>query len=176
MAFVTVILAMPLQLMLPVFTKDVLHVGPEGLGLLTSMMGVGSLIGAIAAASLGEDFRSKGMLLLLGTLFLGGSIVAFSLAGDYLLAVFLMVPIGLGQAGRMVLNNALVLTNTPAPFQGRVMSLYMMTFGMQPLGTLPMGAIADWVGIAPVLTAAGGILAVFTIGMLAFAPRMRRLP
>ena len=176
LAFVTVIFAMPLQLLLPVFTAKVLHVGPEGLGLLMSMIAVGSLIGAISGASMGENFRRKGLVLLLGTLFLGGGIVAFSFATNYVLAACLMVPIGLGQAGRMVLNNALVLTNTPTAYQGRVMSLYMMVWGLQPLGTLPMGALADQFGIAPVFAITGAILAVFALAMTVFVPRMRRLP
>jgi hypothetical protein len=76
----------------------------------------------------------------------------------------------------MVLNNALVLTNTPTEFQGRVMSLYMMVWGFQPLGTLPMGALADIYGIAPVLGAAGAILAVSSLVFMALSPMMRRLP
>ena len=173
MAFVTVVLAMPLNLLLPVFTEEVLGVGPEGLGPLMSMIGVGSLIGAVLVASLGE-FRRKGLLLL--TMFLGGAICAFSFSRSYVLAALLMIPVGLGQAGRMVLNNALVLTNTPTAFQGRVMSLYMMAWGLQPLGTLPMGAIADAVGIAPVFAVGSSILVVFCLGVLVFSPRIRRLP
>lgn len=176
MAFVTVILAMPLQLLLPVFTENILNVGPEGLGVLMSMMAVGSLGGAVGAASLRSSFHRKGMLLLWGTLFLGAGILAFSFARIYALVALLMVPVGLGQSGRMVLNNALVLTNTPPEFQGRVMSLYMMTWGFQPLGTLPMGALADMYGIAPVLGVAGAILAAFSLCLMAFSPKIRRLP
>ena len=76
----------------------------------------------------------------------------------------------------MVINNALVLTNTPTEFQGRVMSLYMMIWGFQPLGTLPMGALADQIGIAPVLGVAGAMLAVIALVLAAVAPKLRRLP
>ena len=175
MAFVTVILAMPLNLLLPVFTEEVLGVGPDKLGLLMSMIGVGSLIGAVLVASLG-GFRRKGLLLLVLTMFLGGAICAFSFSRSYVLAALLMIPVGLGQVGRMVLNNALVLTNTPPAFQGRVMSLYMMAWGLQPLGTLPMGAIADAVGIAPVFAVASSILVLFCLGVMTFTTRIRRLP
>ena len=176
LAFITVIFGMPLQLLLPVFTKTVLDVDADRLGLLMSMIAVGSLTGAMAAASLREGFRGKGMLLLWGTVFLGGGILAFSFARNYAMAAILMIPIGLGQSGRMVINNALVLTNTPTEFQGRVMSLYMMIWGFQPLGTLPMGALADQIGIAPVLGVAGAMLAVIALVLAAVAPKLRRLP
>ena len=153
----------------------VLHVGPEKLGLLMSMIAIGSLIGAMGAASLRESFNRKGLLLLVGIAVLGGSILAFSFSRSYVLAAVLMVPVGLGQASRTVLNNALVLTNTPTQFQGRVMSLYMMMFGFQPLGSMPMGFLADQFGIAPVLGVAGAVLAAFAILMMALAPSVRRL-
>jgi hypothetical protein len=56
-----------------------------------------------------------------------------------------------------------------------VMSIYVMTFAMMPLGTLPLGALTDNIG-APLAIGAGGIIVVlFTIGMAIFSPRLRRL-
>jgi hypothetical protein len=57
----------------------------------------------------------------------------------------------------MATNNILVQSNIPDEVRGRVMGLYMMTFGLNSFGTLPAGAIADSLG-APVAVGAGGVV------------------
>jgi MFS family permease len=176
LSFVSVAFGMPLNTLLPVFTEDenLLNVGPQGLGLLLSMTGVGALIGSVAIASMG-DFKRKGIVLLVLTFLWGGSIVLFTTTRLFPLALLLMVPIGIGQAGRNVLVSTLMLTRAPEEARGRVISLSMMTWGLQPLGLLPIGAASEAIG-APMAVAIGGaIVAVMGLGMLLVSPRLRRL-
>jgi hypothetical protein len=59
----------------------------------------------------------------------------------------------------MVLNNALLQTYTDADYRGRVLSVYMLMWGLTPLGTLPAGAISDRVGVPLVIGVQGALVA-----------------
>ena len=72
--------------------------------------------------------------------------VILALFPFYLAAAAIMVLIGLGDAGRRSLNMALVMEITEDAFRGRVMSVFMMNFGLMPLGVLPMAIVSDLVG------------------------------
>ena len=61
----------------------------------------------------------------------------------------------MAQAIYLASNNTLVQVATPDELRGRVMSVYMMTWGLMPLGSLPQGILADWLG-APIVVAGTG--------------------
>jgi MFS family permease len=172
--FVLVLVGMPYQMLLPVFAKDVFAVGPSGLGALLSAVGVGSLVGSLAVASLSRVRRRGLMLLGAGALF-GIGLVGFALAPDIVVATICLGLAGIGNSAYFALNNALVMGIVDNAMRGRVMSVYGFTFGLQPLGAVPLSAIAGSLG-APVAVAVGGSLLV--VGMVAFAvgrPAIRRL-
>ncbi len=174
LAFVSVAFGMPLNTLLPVFAEDILKVGPEGLGVLLSMGGVGALIGSVSIASMG-DFRRKGLVLLILTVLWGGAVIGFTRTNIYVLALLMMVPVGMGQAGRNVLVNTMMLTRASEEMRGRVISLNMMTWGMQPLGLLPIGAAAEQIGAPLAVAIGGGIVAAMGLAMLIFSRRLREL-
>ena len=82
---------------------------------------------------------------------------------------------GLGQAGRLALSNTLLLSNTEDTYQGRVMSVYMMNWGITMVGVFFVGVLADRVGVQLAVGGAAGLLGVITLYYLLLAPRMRRL-
>jgi len=173
-AFVSVIFGMPFQLLMPIFTEDVLHVGPEGLGVLMSLMGVGALVGSLAMAAMG-DFQKKGLAMLVVTVVFAVGIIAFTAAPSYGVAMALMIPLGFGQTGRGTLNNTLIQIYVDNRMRARVMGLFMMEMGMQPLGSVPIAAMAGVVG-APIAVGAGGaIVGVFALWMWVFRPAVRQL-
>ena len=174
MAFVSIAFGLPYMNLMPVFAVDIFDVGEVGLGLLLGMAGLGSLIGSLTIASLG-DFRRKGLLLVGLAFGFGASVVFFGFSGYYPLSLVLLVAVGLLGTGYLAINNTLIQSNVPHDMLGRVMSIYVMTFAMMPLGTLPLGAISEAIG-APLAVGAGGIVVVlFTLVMAIFQPRLRRL-
>jgi MFS family permease len=174
MAFVSMAFGLPYMNLMPVFAVDIFNVGEVGLGLLLGMAGLGSLIGSLVIASLG-DFRRKGLLLVGLAFGFGASVTFFGFSGYYPLSLVLLVAVGLLGTGYLAINNTLVQSNVPHEMLGRVMSIYVMTFAMMPLGTLPLGAVSEAVG-APLAIGAGGIIVVlFTLVMAVFQPRLRRL-
>ena len=140
----TTMLAMPFRFLLPVFVVDIYHKGPEAMGLLVSLMGLGTLIGSLFIAGLGRFHR--GLLLIAGSFTTGLALLLVSIFPVYAIALGLMVLLGLGDAGRRALNQALVMEISEDEYRGRVWSVFMMNFGLMPLGVLPAALVAEYFG------------------------------
>ena len=140
----TTMLAMPFRFLLPVFVVDIYHKGPEAMGLLVSLMGLGTLIGSLFIAGLGRFHR--GLLLIAGSFLTGIALLLVSIFPVYAIALGLMVLLGLGDAGRRALNQALVMEISEDEYRGRVWSVFMMNFGLMPLGVLPAALVAEYFG------------------------------
>lgn len=142
-----------------------------------SAVGAGAVVGALVVASLGE-YRHKGRVLLIGGLSFGVTLILFSIAastGSLPLSMVMLALVGAAGTAFMALNNALVLSITLPEMRGRVMGVFMTTFGLMPLGALPMGRLTDTVG-APLTIGGFAVLTVgFFILMLLFRPSIRRL-
>ena len=173
LTLLTVMLSMPFQFLMPIFTEDILDVGARGLGILLSVSGIGALVGSLVIASLGN--RNRGRLLLLSGLVLAVALIGFSISTWYPLSLLIIIPIGLGNAGRMTLSNTLVQTYTDDAHRGRVMSIYMMEFGLMSVATFGLSIVSEFIGIQWAIGGAAGILLVITLYYLAFVPGMRRL-
>jgi predicted MFS family arabinose efflux permease len=163
---------MPYQTLMPVFAIGVLDSGAQGLGMLNASAGVGALVGSLALASMGNVAWKKGLQTGMGLAF-GLSLLAFAMAPTFVLALLVLLVLGGASAGYMALNNTLVMEATPPEYYGRVMSVYMMTFSLMPLASVPFAALADAFGPRPTLAAAGALLAL-TIAAIAFANRVVR--
>jgi MFS family permease len=148
------LLGFPFIVLLPVFARDVLRVGPDGLGVMSAAVGIGALAAAFGIAALSPRVRRGRLVAVAGPLF-GAAVLLFTVARSFALALLL-----LGLAGfAMVLNNA--ATNTllqglaPDHLRGRVMSLWTTVFvGLAPLGAVWAGWLAGRVG-APVAVGIG---------------------
>jgi MFS family permease len=174
LAFVSVVFGMPFQLLLPIFTTDYLKVGPEGLGFLMSVMGVGALVGSVVIATM-SDFRRKGMLMLAITVVFGLGILAFTMSPSFVIASIVMLPLGMGSTGRMTLNNTLLQMHVDDHMRARVMGLYMMEVGMQPVGSVPMAALAGIIGAPWAVGGAGILVAAYGVYAWVFRPALRRI-
>lgn len=169
-----VLFAMPYRTFMPKFAKEVMGMEAGGLGLLMAASGTGWLVSSLIVASLG-DFRGKGKLLLTAGVISGVSLFLF--ANVHRLPLVLLFLALAGAAGNicMVTNNTLLQVNSTDQFRGRVMSVYMMMWGLTPLGTLPAGVAADRIGVPFVVALEGGMLALIFLGTLLLRPGGRRL-
>ncbi len=165
MGLATTLLAMPFRFLIPVFVVDIYDKGPEALGLLVSAMGFGSLAGSIFIASLGR--WKRGLLLIAGSFMSGIGLLLVAAFPYYMAAAFIMLLLGLGDATRRTLNQTLILEVVEDQYRGRVMSVFMMNFGLMPLGVLPAGlAIEILGGQAAVAILGAAMLAVAAAVML----------
>ncbi|MCH7814399.1 MAG: MFS transporter [Planctomycetes bacterium] len=140
-----VMLSMPYQQLLAGFVKDVLHEGPGKLGLLMSITGVGSLAGSLVIASLPN--KNRGKIWLFGVLVMGFALLAFSLSRVFWVSAAITLAIGVGQTTRMSLSNIIVQSYVDDAYRGRVMSIYMMEFGVTAFGTFAIAILASAVGV-----------------------------
>ena len=173
LTFFTVVLSMPLRMLMPVFSEDVLNVGPEKLGILYSVSGAGALIGSLFIASVGE--RRRGMLFLHTGLLTGITVLAFSLSRSYTISLVIMAISGVGQAGRMALSNTLLQSYSDDEHMGRVMSLFMMQWGVVTLGTFIVSVVAQYTGVQIAVGATGAMLVAMTLYYYGFSKRIREL-
>jgi MFS family permease len=169
----TSLLALPYQLMLPGFVEQVLGGGPVELGLLIAVSAIGSLLGALALASL--PFKRRGLALLGSGLIIGLALVGFSATTSIWLGAVFMLFIGVGSAGRQALGNILLQTYSLDEYRGRVMSIYMTQFGLMSFGAVLVGIFAEEVGGQWALGSMATALIIVTIAIVAFVPRMREL-
>ncbi len=159
--------------MMPVFASDVYNAGATGLGSLLAVIGVGGLIGSFTAAVFGGA-RRKTLLLLGDGVLLGLMLIVFAQAPFFTAALFIAVPLGIVQAVYTTLNSTLFQMSAPAGMRGRAMSLYTMGQLLQPLGVLPISAIADGLGVRVAVTIAGGLLMVHMAVTAILFPAFRR--
>ena len=149
------IFGFPFVVLLPVFARDVLHVGSEGLGVMSAFVGIGAVLSALGLAVFSPRVRRGTVVRYSGPAF-GLAVAAFAFTRWYPLALLMLALSGF----TMVLNNA--ATNTllqeivPDALRGRVMALWTFVFvGFAPLGSFQTGLFGGWVG-APLAIAAGG--------------------
>jgi predicted MFS family arabinose efflux permease len=151
--------------MVPVIARDVLRVGAAELGWLSSVAGLGALVGTVVIASLG-DFKHKGTLLMAVTASAGVGLVAFAFSPWYAVSLALSTLIGGVLVAYDVLMHALFQLIASDAVRGRVFSLYVLTFGFHPLGGFLAGSVATLAG-APVAVGLGGaVLVVYCLGAL----------
>ena len=174
MAFIPIIFGMPVQMLLPVFQKDVFHVDALGLGLLYAALGVGALVGSLIIASL-ADSGGRGRIQVVTGLLYGATMVAFALSGSFGVALVVIGIQGLASSAYMALNASMIMSYTEEDYYGRVMSIYMMTFGLMLVAVLPMSALVDRMGAPIVVAMAGGAIVAFIAIVSVVFPTHRRL-
>ena len=169
----TTLLSAPFMSLLPIFVVDVYDRGPESMGLLVAIMGAGALVGSLAVAAMGAWRR--GLLLMVGAFSTGIALALVAAIPYYTAATVIMLLMGLGDAGRRTINMGLIMEVSDNRYRGRVMSVFMMNFGLMPLSVLPAGLAADFIGERAVMGVLGiGLIAVAAC-VLATQKRLRDL-
>jgi MFS family permease len=150
-------LVFPYQQMLPVFARDVLHVGPVPLGLLVTAQGFGALVSSVVIGATGGPASHRRLFAassLAGAILLLG----FALSPWYALSLALQLAIGATDSGFGTMQSAIVLLTAPERAHGRVMGILSACIGTQPLGSLWLGFLASRMG-APLATGLNAALA-----------------
>jgi MFS family permease len=175
LALVPRIFAVPYQTLMPIFQKDVLRVGPSGLGMLMAAPGIGALMALIMLASVASRLRHQGVLLLASVTLLGLFLVIFSQTSSFRLALVVLVGVGSCQVLFNATVNTLLQMIVPDQLRGRVMSIYMLDRGLMPAGALLAGTSAHFIG-APATTALMGSTVFFLALFLAWrVPLIRQV-
>jgi MFS family permease len=175
LAYVPRIFAVPYQTLMPVFQKDVLKVGPEGLGMLMAAPGVGALLAVLILASVVNRLRRQGLFLVGSIIILGLFLIIFSQVKSFPLALVFLVLAGLFQMFFLASTNTLLQLIVPDELRGRVMSLYMLDRGFMPAGALFAGVTAHFIGAPSTVATMGAIVIVLALIVAWRVPALRVL-
>jgi MFS family permease len=173
---ISAIFAMPYTTLLPAYARDVMHVDAEGLGFLSTATGIGALAGALTMASLSYS-RRRGTLLTAGNLVYPVALLGLAFTTSYLLALVLLAVAGFAFMAQQSTANSLVQTHAPDDLRARIMSIYMLASfaGMQPIGAMQAGTIAEHFGVPAGIGVGAVIALVSSLLILWLLPRVRRL-
>lgn len=156
----------------PAWSVSVLHGDAATNGLLYSLRGIGSLVGALGIAYLGR-ISFRGRLLTVGMVASALLTIFFALFDWLPMSLILLFGIGMGTIMVMNLANAMVQTLTPERLRGRVMGAYTwIFFGTMPLGALMIGSVSHYVGLANTIAINGAVALVLALASRVLFPKL----
>lgn len=158
----------------PAFNKEVIDGGPDTLGYLMTAFGVGSLIGALTLARLG-DIGGKGKVLFAATYVWAVGVAAFALSPGLVAAMIFGIFIGVFSSLVGSLNMSVVTLAIKPEIRGRVMAIMMMTHGIMPIGMFPVAAAAEYIGIDVALFLSAVLLAVSMAAIGWWFPELKQI-
>lgn len=165
LAAVPTMFLLPYSNLLPVFARDEMGIGATGLGVLMASNGLGAVAGSLLVAGWRRLVEQPGVLIWSAGGF-GLVVLAFALTPNPLLAGVLIFVAGVISAVYMAINNTKIQLSVDDSVRGRVLGVYLLTWGLLPVGTLPAGAVADVYG-APAAVAGMSVLALTLIALSA---------
>ena len=143
--------------LMPVFARDVFHLGADGYGILMAAAGIGALAGALTVATIGHVVPQR-QLALGGVWLFSAALTGFAFTRNFPLALLFLALGGFGMLLFFSTANTVMQTIVPDEMRGRVMGVWGLVFGaMIPLGSLEAGALAHWLG-APITLAFGATI------------------
>ncbi|MCM8737034.1 MFS transporter [Azospirillum sp. A1-3] len=161
--------------LLPIYARDVLFVGPWGLGLLRSAPALGALAMAMVITRWGVK-RHAGRWMLVAVAGFGVATIAFGLSADPVLSFIALLAVGATDQVSMFVRQTLVQLSTPDDMRGRVGAVTSLFIGASnQLGEFESGSVAALVGAVPAVVL-GGVGAVGLAGLwAAMFPALRRV-
>ncbi len=148
---------------LPVYARDILGTGAEGLGILMALAGAGAFTGAISLAIKGDSL-SKEVHLVTSALVFSSALFIFSLSTITWLSYIMLFLIGWGAVNQIATANSLLQLEVPDGLRGRVMSSFTLVFlGMASLGNFIVGSLAHYTNTQTALLICASICLFITI-------------
>jgi MFS family permease len=148
-----------------VLVVDVYQKDSTSLGMLSSMLGVGALIGNFIIASLPQ--KKRGLLLVSLAFVSGSALLGISLLPFFIVGLVLLLIQGFGSGSQYPILQILVMEKVDEHYRGRAMGFIMMIWGLMPLAVFPTGVAVDIWGPPRVIAVLGiGLLVSGSIIML----------
>ena len=156
------------NLVLPLFTRIVLHANADTLGFLFAAQGIGSLVGALTMAVAGS-FLLERRRIVLGALLFAATELLFLVMPNSAQAIVLLLVIGWSFAVYSIGTNTFVQVRSPDRMQGRMVSLYSMLFiGVTPIGNVLAAIVAHFLGPSAAVWLGGALTAVAGLLVLVY--------
>jgi len=161
--------------LLPIYAKDILHVGPTGLGWLRAAPSIGAVCVSFFIAH-APPFKKAGRALLWAVAGFGLATLIFGISHLYWLSLLMLFLLGGLDNISVVIRSTLMLVRTPDALRGRIAAIdHIFTGASNQLGGFESGLVAQFFG--PIISVAGGGIGTLLVVLLValFWPEMRRL-
>jgi hypothetical protein len=166
------------QVLLPSLARDVLHTGPEGLGVLNAARAAGGITGLGLAAAAGGAARGTGALFLAVVGAFGASLIVLGAAPFFLGFAGVVAVLTIANAAGALADlfaQSLLQLSVPAHLRGRAGGAWVLAIGLAPVGQFQIGALASLFGVSAALAVSGLGLMALAVGAALLFPRVRRL-
>ncbi len=161
--------------LLPAFIAEVLHAGPEALGILRAAPAAGGVLVGLWLAR-HPPHRHAGRLLLIAVAGFGLCIIAFALSRSFWLSAAMLLLSGMCDGVSVVLRSTILQLSTPDHMRGRVASINGIFIGSSnELGAFESGVAARLLGLVPSVVFGGCMTLAVVAGTAKLAPQLRRL-
>jgi len=161
--------------LLPIYARDILHVGPLGLGFLRSAPAFGA---AIVGAALGRRplSRHAGQVMFAAVSVFGIATIVFGLSTSFYLSLAALAILGAADMLSVYIRHALVQFATPDAMRGRVSAVNVLFIGASnELGEFESGLTAAWLGTVPAVVIGGIGTLLVVAAWMGFFPPLRRI-
>jgi MFS family permease len=172
-SFFVVMVGFPFVAFLPRLATETLDVGSAGYGFLAAASAVGAVFVSLYIAGRSSGRAAWRIQAISGFMF-GVMLIALAVAPSYILAVAMVAGVGAASAGFQAMNNSLVLTLSELEYHGRVQSLMMLSFSGFGMAALPLGALADRIGLRQTMAGMGGAVVVAMAIYMVISRRARQ--
>lgn len=161
--------------LLPIFARDILHVGPTGLGLLRAAPALGAILVSLALAA-SPVVRRNGAVMLGSVAGFGIAMIGFALSRNFVLSLVLLGLTGAFDMISVVIRSTLLQIVTPEPLLGRVSAVNSVFVGSSnEIGAFESGVTAKLLGTIPSVIL-GGVATLAVVAIIAWrVPSLRRL-
>jgi MFS family permease len=149
----------------PIYARDILAVGPQGLGVLYAASAAGALFGAVGFSLWGST-RRAGRWILIGVTIYGLCLLLFATSQIFWLSIVLLIGSGVGDTISAILRSTINQLSTPDELRGRMSSINsIFTNGGPQLGQFQAGALAALIG-TEMAAASGALIILLIVGVL----------
>jgi MFS family permease len=165
----------PYFTMVPIYARDIFHLGETGLALMMGTSGAGAFFGALLVAYLG-DFKRKGWFVLSGAFVFGMCVMSFGLSVQLTPSLISLFCIGFSLVVSVAITNTLLQKLVTDQMRGRVMSMFILSFmGTMPIGNILAGLASQRFGPSLTLAFGGLVITVVALIVAIFNERLRQL-
>ena len=163
--------------LLPVFARDILHVGPDGLGIMRSSIAVGAVgMGLMLAHVPAQRQPHAGRAMFGGVALFGVAIIVFGLSTSFVLSVIALAVRGAADMVSVFVRSSVVQLGTPDDMRGRVSAVHMLFVNSgNEFGDFRAGLVAAWLGAVPAVLAGGACTLLVVALWSRLFPELRRI-
>jgi MFS family permease len=162
---------LPYLAFLPTVASDLFGLGPVGYGVLSATSAIGAVITGLVLGRRSYRGRENRVLVVSGAVF-GLGLVGLAVAPVFAVAVAVLLVVGGGMLAFQTTNQSMLIALSDMEYHGRIQGLIMLSFGAFGIAALPLGLLADLVGLRWTFGGMGAAV-VLIVGLYALVGRRR---